>query len=95
MNKTTIEIAYNGVIALTTKIDLPYCSKNNCFAYKIIDEKTMLSVQFGIEDFLKAEYQGAGSFQLALKDDCTKIDEDEFDVILMSTINNFAERIKK
>ena len=91
MQKTVIEFSYNGIIALTKKVELPYYSRTDCHAYAILNENKMISVSYGLENAEKIEIHGKGYFEQAVKDNCIKIDAEEFDVIFLSVMNKMLE----
>lgn len=76
----TYKIIKKHVTEEEVEVELPYYSKNICFAYKVISKEKSIKVCFSATDFgIKESYAS-----MAFGDDMEKCTEEEFD-------NRFSE----
>jgi hypothetical protein len=70
------------------EVDLPYFSKNNAYAYKVIDENTCISVAHS-EHIKRGVCESYVSF--AFDEQNEKITEDEFNTLFNQTLKIIQE----
>lgn len=75
-------------IKTEVEVDLPYFSKNNAYAYKVIDEDTCIGV--GYSEYIKCSI-GESYVSFAFDKDMKEITEEEFNELFNQTLKRIQE----